>query len=195
MAWHEGKPEYRSSPNSKEVRENFAYLKAIADILSGAGVTQADLVALRGASSAPGANKIAKYDSNGILQGASLDATGEQSTTGNTSETAIDVGTVTAGDRIYVEAHVGISDGTANGEGRLRVGKSSGTASVTFVNGLATPEDNHPLYADGWGYYHITTVCRVIISGTLVLKTIAYGEGASVSYTGNMIYIFFLKKQ
>ena len=27
MAWHEGKPEYRSSPNSKEVRENFAYLK------------------------------------------------------------------------------------------------------------------------------------------------------------------------
>ena len=27
MAWHEGKPEYRSSPNSKEIRENFAYLK------------------------------------------------------------------------------------------------------------------------------------------------------------------------
>ena len=43
MAWHEGKPEYRSSPNSKEVRENFAYLKALADLLSGAGVTDADL--------------------------------------------------------------------------------------------------------------------------------------------------------
>ena len=38
MAWHEGKPEYRSSPNSKEVRENFAYLKALADL-----VVKADL--------------------------------------------------------------------------------------------------------------------------------------------------------
>ena len=43
MAWHEGKPEYRSSPNSKEVRENFAYLKALADLLSGAGVTEEEL--------------------------------------------------------------------------------------------------------------------------------------------------------
>ena len=43
MAWHEGKPEYRSSPNSKEVRENFAYLKALADLLSGAGVTAEEL--------------------------------------------------------------------------------------------------------------------------------------------------------
>ena len=43
MAWHEGKPEYRSIPNSKEVRENFAYLKALADLLSGAGVTEEEL--------------------------------------------------------------------------------------------------------------------------------------------------------
>jgi len=46
MAWHEGKPEYRSSPNSKEVRENFAYLKALADLLSESGVVKADLVKL-----------------------------------------------------------------------------------------------------------------------------------------------------
>ena len=43
MAWHEGKPEYRSSPNSKEVRENFAYLKALADL-----VVKADLEKLHG---------------------------------------------------------------------------------------------------------------------------------------------------
>ena len=48
MAWHEGKPEYRSSPNSKEVRENFAYLKALADLLSGAGVTEEELSQLHG---------------------------------------------------------------------------------------------------------------------------------------------------
>lgn len=48
MAWHEGKPEYRSSPNSKEVRENFAYLKALADLLSGAGVTEEELRQLHG---------------------------------------------------------------------------------------------------------------------------------------------------
>lgn len=69
MAWHEGKPEYRSSPNSKEVRENFAYLKALADLvvkadleklhaitsthteinqLHGSGVVKADLVKLHG---------------------------------------------------------------------------------------------------------------------------------------------------
>ena len=69
MAWHEGKPEYRSSPNSKEIRENFAYLKALADLvvkadleklhditssateinqLRGSGVVKADLVKLHG---------------------------------------------------------------------------------------------------------------------------------------------------
>ena len=48
MAWHEGKPEYRSSPNSKEVRENFAYLKALADLLSEAGVTEEELSQLHG---------------------------------------------------------------------------------------------------------------------------------------------------
>ena len=48
MAWHEAKPEYRSSPNSKEVRENFAYLKALADLLSGAGVTEEELSQLHG---------------------------------------------------------------------------------------------------------------------------------------------------
>jgi|GEM_PF-2623288 len=48
MAWHEGKPEYRSSPNSKEIRENFAYLKALADLLSGSGVTEEELSQLHG---------------------------------------------------------------------------------------------------------------------------------------------------
>lgn len=43
MAWHEGKPEYRSSPNSKEVRENFAYLKELADL-----VVKKDLEKLHG---------------------------------------------------------------------------------------------------------------------------------------------------
>jgi len=46
MAWHEGKPEYRSSPNSKEVRENFAYLKALADL-----VVKADLEKLHAITS------------------------------------------------------------------------------------------------------------------------------------------------
>ena len=46
MAWHEGKPEYRSSPNSKEVRENFAYLKALAD-----SVVKADLEKLHAITS------------------------------------------------------------------------------------------------------------------------------------------------
>jgi uncharacterized membrane protein (Fun14 family) len=79
MAWHEGKPEYRSSPNSKEVRENFAYLKALADLLSGAGVTEeelsqlhesgvvkADLVKLHGITSS--ATEINQLHESGVVK-------------------------------------------------------------------------------------------------------------------------------
>ena len=43
MAFHTGKPAYRSNPSSAEVRESLAYLKTYTDLLSGAGVSQDDL--------------------------------------------------------------------------------------------------------------------------------------------------------
>jgi microcystin-dependent protein len=61
MAWHEGKPEYRSSPNSKEVRENFAYLKALADL-----VVKADLVKLHGITSS--ATEINQLQGSGVVK-------------------------------------------------------------------------------------------------------------------------------
>jgi len=87
MAWHEGKPEYRSSPNSKEVRENFAYLKALADLvvkadlvklhditssateinqLHGSGVVKADLVKLHGITSS--ATEINQLHESGVVK-------------------------------------------------------------------------------------------------------------------------------
>ena len=54
MAFHTGKPAYRSTPSSAEVRESLAYLKALTDLLENSGVKEADLAALHnsGASSA-----------------------------------------------------------------------------------------------------------------------------------------------
>ena len=43
MAFHTGKPAYRSNPSSAEVRESLAYLKTYTDLISGAGVSQDDL--------------------------------------------------------------------------------------------------------------------------------------------------------
>jgi len=45
-AWWTGQPIYGSNPASKFVRENFAYLKALTDLLSLSAVTQADLTKL-----------------------------------------------------------------------------------------------------------------------------------------------------
>ena len=45
-AWWTGQPIYGSNPASKFVRENFAYIKPLIDLLSGSAVTQADLTKL-----------------------------------------------------------------------------------------------------------------------------------------------------
>jgi hypothetical protein len=196
MAWHEGKPEYRSSPNSKEVRENFAYLKAIADILSGAGVTQADLVALRGASSAPGANKIAKFNSDGIMKGAELNMTGWTSAQSNTSSTSLNIGTVTVGDVLHYEGRVSIDNGPANGHAFFYLGYDNvaGTAKLLFMNAMVNLAVRHALTPEGYGSFHISATALVETGGTLVLKTTAVADGTP-TYTSNRILAYFLKKQ
>jgi len=45
-AWWTGQPVYGSNPASKFVRENFAYLKGLVDLLSNSAVSQADLTKL-----------------------------------------------------------------------------------------------------------------------------------------------------
>jgi hypothetical protein len=80
-AWWTGQPVYGSNPASKFVRENFAYLKALTDLLSLSAVTQADLTKLHAiAASAAQVDQAVNLPAIGDL-GTALDTAGTKTFT------------------------------------------------------------------------------------------------------------------
>lgn len=152
------------------------------------GVVKADLAALHAASSTPTADTIAKFNSDGIIKGAELNMTDEASATGTTTITTLDLGTVTAGDRIFVTAKVGVTSGSA-AYAEIGVDKSSGTATVQFVHNDSKIVNRQSI-VEGQGICTVSGVIKVTGSGTLVIRS--YTLSGTVSY--NQIYAFFLKK-
>jgi hypothetical protein len=77
-AWWTGQPVYGSNPASKFVRENFAYLKGLTDLLSLSAVSQADLTKLHAiAATAAQVDRNASLPAIGNL-GTLLDTTGNK---------------------------------------------------------------------------------------------------------------------
>lgn len=163
------------------------------DTLHLSGVTNADLIALHAATATPTASTIAKFNSDGIMKSAELNMTDEASATSNDATTTLDLGTVTAGDRIFVSARAQITVGTGTPIAAISVSKSSGTATVIFnhdktsmLNYLGNYEPSSTLYL------HISGIAKVTVGGTLVLGNTATYTGGVVYF--NQIYAFFLKK-
>ena len=158
------------------------------------GVVNADLAALHAASSTPTADTIAKFNSDGIMKGAELNMTGEVSATGTTRTTTLDLGTVTAGDRIQIEAYGRLSDGTPHySTPIILLSKASGTASICFFNDpTITYLGSNGAFSDvGNLDGHVSATLYVTGSGTLVMKNIVSAVGNVVK---NSIRAHFLKK-
>lgn len=156
----------------------------------------ADNITLADAVAVPSANKVAKYNEQGILKGAELNMTGLASATSNTASTTLDLGAVTYGDVVHIEASVKISDGKPGGSGWMMINKDS-TAYITFIHNWAGYSIGFVLDPYGGCALHTSVIGRVSGTGNLVLKTTAFGEGLStppVTYSQNQIFAFFLRK-
>lgn len=127
------------------------------------------------------------------VQKAELNMTGEASATGFTVTTALSLGNVKAGDRIFVCATASILSSTAPTYPQAAVMKS-GTAVVVWFNGVGNPlyplVSTAALAQDG----SFSGVLKVTTSGSLTLtNTISYVGGSGLNLS-NQIYAFFLKR-
>ena len=154
-----------------------------------------DIITNSDLSSSPSANKAAKFNGSGIMEGAELKMTGEASATSDTDTTTLDLGTVTSGDRIFVSARVYVNGSETDGTYIFYVAKSSGTATIQFFHDISDIRTSIP-GCRSIGHLAVSGVCKITGSGTLVLQShaTAYSETPD-GYEDNQIYAFFLKKQ
>ena len=116
----------------------------------------------------------------------------------DTEIVTLDLGSVTAGDRIYVAASTLFSGGNAAGANASSIAKSSGTATIqTFVANSTIVQNAYWTASIANVYLNQSGIIKVTGSGTLVLKLLflTQGTGGIVGIGNGQIYAFFLKKQ
>ena len=154
---------------------------------------------LRVSSTTSAANAMVMADSSGTLAGWNLASLVSESTsTSATSPATLDLGTVTAGDRIYISSAVdaALPSAAATSYVTWGISKSSGTATIAFknghadINGAVGSVDGSSLA----GRWSIGDVLEVTGSGTLVMKSAVVKDG-STTLTDIQMYAVFLKKQ
>lgn len=170
----------------------------------------------RSASATSGANIIPVADGSGdihldfipdtltgktVATATSLAMTGESSAAGSPSAwstATIDLGTVTAGDRIFVTASLDGSIGASNAQWyAITVSKSSGTATVVFNHNtdhlfnIIVGNTNAGVDAN----VCVSGIVQVSGSGTLVLQAVPSQSGGGSGISNTNIYTVFLKKQ
>jgi hypothetical protein len=151
-------------------------------------------------------NIIFEYDSNigkwypSPTNSGNLPMTGEVSNTSGSSPVVLSLGSVTAGDRVYVEGGYTYSFGsdtfgytqaiiTNTGNCTINCGKDR-TSAADIV---ALPHSAYSLTPEHW----FSRVIQVTVSGTLTLS-LAVGatySGTQPTYANIELYAFFLKKQ
>lgn len=172
------------------VGTDLAKLHAIAETASN---INAAISAANAATATPTANTIPKYNASSIIKGAELNMTGETSATTDTVTTTLSLGTVAAGDRIFVSARITIITAAAQYGAGLEVKKTTGsTATIIFDHDKTTLDDHCGSDENGYALLHVTGIAKVTSGGTLTLQS-SYTKGYS-SLEDNQIYAAFLKK-
>jgi hypothetical protein len=124
-----------------------------------------------------------------------LAMTGEVSAESQIATVTLDLGQVTAGDRIDVSTLMYIAYGTLPGWNTI-VDKSAGTATISFSNNNDATYVPMALNTGGSAMGSCRVVCQVTGSGTLTLRQASNHVGGSgVGFVQNKIAAFFLKKQ
>ncbi len=135
------------------------------------------------------------------LDGGNLAMTGETSATGAT----FDLGTVTAGDRIYVEWHVMAVQSSGVSQIKADITKTGGsTATIqTYADGggnsraIFSPTVSLSAALDGAGHYPITMrgVIKVTGNGTLTLGSSKAAVGTAPTFSNEQWYGYFRVRQ
>lgn len=114
-----------------------------------------------------------------------------------TTITSIDLGTVTAGDRIYVETYANIVKGATRGATNGSITKDSGTAVIETLDNLTSITEQVTSEASDVDTVSPVGVLRVTTGGTLSIKFTGTSSGSNgtVAINGGQIYAIFKKKQ
>ena len=146
-------------------------------------------------TSTPTACAPAKYDASGILHGAELNMTGEDSVKSNTDEAIYSEAlSVKSGDIIDLEVYGVAQIGSGSGTLGITITKTGGsTATIKFLNDAAYLCVNFP-YLSLTAYGYIRTIVQVTGDGTLTIGSFMGGDSTPSAQIHQMHY-FFLKKQ
>jgi hypothetical protein len=135
-----------------------------------------------------------------IREFAAVTGGAETSTTGAAvSKLTLDVGTVTAGDRIDVRVNTNGTKGITAGLSKVQLAKSSGTGTITFYGGNETVVENIISDMDPSAIYslNLSEIAEVSVGGTMVLDVLLASDGSDTSYSAGDIRIkaVHIKKQ
>jgi hypothetical protein len=132
------------------------------------------------------------YPSSTLLTASNLSMTGEVSAKGATTDTLLDLGSVTSGDRIFVSGQAYLQTVVTPPQ-TLILQKSSGTATIVSFNSQTTIHASSTSFTSGASVdtLSVSGVFQVTGNGTLVLKSTC----STATIILNEIYAFFLKKQ
>lgn len=167
-----------------------------------------DGVGNRSASATPAANvvPVRKSASPYALAGAELAMTGMASaenvgivtTTLDTDVevASLDLGSVTAEDRIYIAAQSYHTKGATVGSTIATIQKKSGTANITTIHNVVSLGDSTYQPANQADYVGCNGIFRATGSGTLVIQVVVKSKGStgSIAAADGQIHAFFLKK-
>jgi hypothetical protein len=190
-------------PASKAQANGVASLDANSRVIQTANALW-DGSAGRSASAALVINTIPVRDVNGDIGGGpgviNESITGGAATFGPAANgfiTTLNVGNVTAGDRIFVSGYVNISKDATGSNGTLQVRQYTGSATIQSYNTQIAVLNGWYYPASSGGETSVCGIVRVIGSGALTLGLYIFSNSGNVTVSTpyNALHVFFLKKQ
>jgi hypothetical protein len=131
-----------------------------------------------------------------VSEATNANTSSANASTGGVVVTTLDVGTVVAGQRIEITAHVQFDKGLTNGRCQAEIGKSAGDATVVCFANKAVAADY--FYQESTSTYvrTITTTFRVTVGGSLTfyLNAYSFGSDATIPVNGGQLYARVLSK-
>ena len=137
---------------------------------------------------------------NLVCTGTNLPMTGEANYTSASTPATLSLGSVTAGDRVYVEGGYTYSFGSDTFGYTQAIISNTGSSTIncgkdrtTVVDVVALPHSSFTGTPEHW----FSRVIQVTVSGTLTLSLAvgATSSGTAPTYANIELYAFFLKKQ
>lgn len=110
----------------------------------------------------------------------------------------LNMGSVTSGDRFFIQGFLSMVKGVTGGTSAMKIEKNSGTATITVHNDKTEFFPTIPLHdANATWQCETGGIVQVTATGNLIMKlsAISFGSNGVVVAGSGQLYAFFLKKQ